>query len=294
MSHATDSERPTTSRNLPFTPPYAHESLLAAFAAHATPGLEVTDPGAKSHSRIVTVGGGAVVATITFNDDHVLLTADTTDAATLDGLAATCRRWLDLDHDPTVIRRAFQDDPRLGPLVRARPGLRVPGTVDGFEQAILTVLGQQVSVTAGRTFGGRLVAAWGQEAQQGFTLFPTPERLAAVPAAELQRTVGLTHARTRTVLTMAETFVGGLILSPDVDTQDARAQLLALPGVGPWTADYLVLRTLGDRDAYPAGDLVLQRALNVSSASEALAAAEGWRPWRSYALFHLWTSTAYL
>ncbi len=294
MSEPADPARPTTSRILPFTPPYAHEALLAAFAAHATPGLEVTDPGTRSHSRIIAIGGRAVVATVTFHDDHVLLTADTDEPATLNRLVAMCRRWLDLDHDPAVIQRAFDHDPRLGPLVQARPGLRVPGSVDGFEQAILTVLGQQVSVAAGRTFGGRLVAAWGQEAQQGFTLFPTPERLAAVPAAQLQRTVGLTNARTRTVLAMSEAFVGGLTLAPNVEAPHARARLLALPGVGPWTAEYLALRTLGDRDAYPAGDLVLQRALNVPSARQALAVAEAWRPWRSYALFHLWTSAAYL
>lgn len=281
----------TTTLRLAFTPPYASAPILAALAAHAIPWLEAAGGVSGTHTRIVSAPNGPVIVRIAFRDDHVEAVADTTDGQNMAWLEPTLRRWLDLDTDPAVMAGALGEDPLIGPLIRARPGLRILGSIDGFEAAVLTVLGQQVSVAAGRTFGGRLVAAYGTAAQHGFRLFPTPSRVAEIEPDDLQKTIGLTNARCRSVLALAQAFADGLRL--DRNHAEARSQLLALPGIGPWTVEYLAVRVLGDVDAYPSGDLVLQRALGVSSARQAHAAAQAWRPYRAYALFHLWSETAY-
>jgi AraC family transcriptional regulator of adaptative response / DNA-3-methyladenine glycosylase II len=172
--------------------------------------------------------------------------------------------------------------------------LRVLGSVDGFETAVLTVLGQQVSLAAARTFGGRFVGAFGAPVEGEFLAFPDPDAVAAQSPEDIQKAVGLTTARARTVHTLATAAANGLDLSWDADPVQFRQELLALPGIGPWTADYLTVRILGDRDAFVPDDLVLKRALGVSSGKEAAALSERWRPWRAYALFHLWTKEAFL
>lgn len=290
------SEPSTTTLRLAFTAPYAAAPILAALSAHAVPGLEVSNAEAGTHTRIISTPYGSVVVAVAFRTDHVEAVVDTTEPVLLTWLEPVLRRWLDLDAQPSVMADALGSDPLIGPLIRTRPGLRILGCIDGFEAAVLTVLGQQVSVAAGRTFGGRLVAAYGTASTGSgarFTSFPTPSRVANISPDDLQRSVGLTKARCRSVLTLARAFADGLRLDPDGNHDEARSQLLALPGIGPWTAEYLSVRVLGDRDAYPSGDLVLQRALGVSSARQAQTAAEAWRPYRAYALFHLWTETVY-
>ena len=168
------------------------------------------------------------------------------------------------------------------------------GSVDGFETAVLTVLGQQVSLGAARTFGGRFVSAFGAPVQGDFLAFPDPDMVAAQSTEGIQKAVGLTTARARTVHTLATAAANGLDLSWNADPVQFRRELLALKGIGPWTADYLTVRILGDRDAFVPDDLVLKRALGVSTAKEAAALSERWRPWRAYALFHLWTKEAFL
>jgi AraC family transcriptional regulator of adaptative response / DNA-3-methyladenine glycosylase II len=265
--------------------------LIGALAAHAVPGLEVTDRDRRTHTRLIAASGGPVLTSIQFNDGHVSVAVDRADAA--DEVAATISGWFDLDTDLDAVRDALGADPVIGPLVQARPSLRIPGSVDGFETAVLTVLGQQVSLAAARTLAGRLVATWGRGTDRGFIQFPAPAVLAAVDPGELRERIGLTVTRARTLSALAGACADGLRIDPTADRAAIRAELLALPGIGPWTVDYLAVRVLRDRDAYPAGDLVLQRALGVSSARQATAAAEGWRPWRAYALFHLWTAAAY-
>ena len=195
----------------------------------------------------------------------------------------------------------------LAPLVAARPGLRVVGSTDGWETAVTTVLGQQVSVAAARTFAGRLVALLGPPADPSLAgtddgagdpdgrprTFPSPQAVAAVDPARLASAIGLTGARARTVRALAEAAADGLALGPDADPATVRAELLALPGIGPWTVDYLALRALGDRDACPSSDLVLRRALGGITAREVEAVSQRWRPWRAYAVTHLWTEAAY-
>lgn len=277
---------------LEFQEPLHSGAMLAALAAHAVPGVERTDLHAGSHSRAMRTPSGPAVVTVTFHEGYVAVGTEphVDDSA---WLAATVRRWLDLDADPAAVAEALGADPVIGPLVASRPGMRVLGYADPYEGATMTVIGQQVSLAATRTFGGRLVAAYGTPVRGGFSVYPTSETLAAISPDEVQRAVGLTGARARTVVGLAAAFAAGLTLVPEEDPGPTRARLLALPGIGQWTVDYVSVRALGDRDAFVPGDLVLRRALGVATAKEADALAEAWRPYRAYALFHLWTSAAY-
>ena len=294
----------TVRRELACTPPFAWQPLFRALAAHAVPGVEraeYDDDGGAWVQRLVPAPSGPALVCIRFGRaDAVeveLTPAPETPAAQAGreeaAVLALVAQWLDLAADPGVIDRFLSGFELLAPLVAAAPGLRVPGSVNGFETAVQTVLGQQVSLAAARTFGSRLAAAFGSAGQDGLRAFPSPERLAAVSPPDLQAAVGLTHSRARTVAALADAAASGLVISGGVDPGATRAALLALPGIGPWTADYLAVRVFGDRDAYPADDLVLKRALGVTTGRAAAALSEPWRPWRAYALFHLWTGAAY-
>lgn len=179
------------------------------------------------------------------------------------------------------------------PLVAKRPRLRPVGSPDPFEAAATTVLGQQVSLAAGRTFAGRLVSGWAGPPIAGLHLFPTPGVVAGIPEDELQAGVGLTHARTRTLLAVAEAFAHVATPADPGAFPLTREELLAIPGIGPWSADNLDVRARLEPDAFTAGDLVLRRALGGVTTREAARRAEAWRPYRSHALFHLWNEEAY-
>ena len=282
-------------RRLPFRGPLAWEPLANALAAHAVPGLErvTRHPAGAAVERLLETASGAVPVTVRLGPQEVVLETPVLPEREEAALTAAVRNWLDLEADPALIDPFLAGFDRLEPLVRRHPGLRVPGSLNGFETAVQTVLGQQVSLAAARTFGARLVAAFGQPGPSGLSTFPTAPQLAAVPAADIQAAVRITHSRARTVAALASAVAGGLPLHPGADSGTVRAGLLALPGIGPWTADYLAVRVVGDRDACPVDDLVLKRALDVKSGRLAAALSEPWRPWRAYALFHLWTGAAY-
>lgn len=273
----------------------AVDPLRRWLAAHALPGAERHVDGV--HERVVWTGDGPVAVSVDLGRSargrQVALRAP---AGALEEAAAVVRRWLDLDADPAAAQAWLARDPLLAPLVAARPGLRIPRAVRGSETAVLTVLGQQVSLAAARTFGGRLVAAFGTPLP-ALTAFPDPAVLAAAGPDRIRAVTGVTGARSRTVHALAEALAGGLDLDAAAGdprrAADAHAQLLALPGIGPWTADYVALRVFGDSDAFLPGDLVLRRAMGGVSAREAAARAEAWRPWRGYALLHLWTAAVF-
>jgi len=276
--------------DLPVTGPFATAPLLAALRGHTVPGLGRHDAALGTHTRAVRGELGPAVVTVTLGDTAIVRAEiDTTHRGDVPALEQAVRRWLDLDADPVAVDTALSVDPLLAPLVAARPGLRVLGSTHWFETAVQTVIGQQVSVAAGCTFTARLVAAYGDPAPQGYTCFPLPHRLADADPDELRAAVGLTRSRARTVRVLARAVADGLHPS----LPEFRTELLALPGIGPWTVDYLSVRALGDRDAYPSGDLVLRRALGVATAREAEARAESWSPWRAYAATHLWTEAVY-
>ncbi|NYH88464.1 AraC family transcriptional regulator of adaptative response / DNA-3-methyladenine glycosylase II [Actinopolymorpha rutila] len=275
---------------LPYRPPYDAESGWRYLADRLVPGLEELD--GTTYRRAVRLHHGAGVLSLTPADGYVRCQLQLDDLRDLGPAAARCRRLLHLDADPAGITDALGDDPLIGPLVRARPGLRVPGSVDAFETAVRAVVGQQVSVSAARTVVGRMVAAYAEPLPHPVgTLthsFPAPGALAEAD------TLPMPAARTRTVTALAGAVAGGdLDLAPGADRSEVEAGLLALPGVGPWTAAYVALRGLGDPDAFPGTDLGIRRSLVALGVpdrpAEIAAVADRWRPLRSYAAQHLWT-----
>jgi len=211
-------------------------------------------------------------------------------------IIARLRRVFDLAADPAPISAHLAQDPALSSLVRARPGLRVPGAWDGFELAIRAVLGQQVTVAAAVKLAGRLVAAYGQRLplpDAGLThAFPTAAALANADLASL----GMPRSRAAALSAVAAVVEGdGHFFDATSDLDDAVRRLRAIRGVGEWTAQYIALRHLREPDAFPAADIALMRAIAVQdgrahSSTQLLERAQRWRPWRAYAAQHLWAS----
>lgn len=282
---------------LPLVEPFDWSLALRMIGAHAVPGGERLDPASRAYTRVLNGALGPLTVTIHAFPGQLSVGIDGGPVSVTDedavSVAARVRHWLDLDLGPTQALTRFATDPVLGPLVSERPGLRRVRYPASFEAVVTTVLGQQVSLAAARTFAGRLVAAYGPAAPQGLRAFPGPEQLVNASAPELQRTIGITGARSRTMLAVAELFAetdDWPIPLPESEWDDRAAQLLALPGIGPWTVNYLRMRLFGDPDAVPVGDLVLRRALGLAKDREVPAAMESWRPDRAYATFQLWAS----
>ncbi|MFD0343323.1 DNA-3-methyladenine glycosylase family protein [Streptomyces sp. NPDC127117] len=223
------------------------ETALRTPAAHAIPGAEETDVPGRVHTRLLHHAGAPVRVTVTFAEDQITVGLPD-EIPDPDGLAAPIRRWLDLDSDTARIADALATDPLIRPLVEHRPGIRLIGYPAEFEAVITTVVGQQVSLAAARTFMGRLVIAYGTSAA-GLRTLPAPRELAAIPGTELQTAVGLTHSRTRTLRTVAQRWADGFTLA-HLTTDEARGALLELPGMGPWTADHLTVRALQHPDTF--------------------------------------------
>ena len=276
---------------LRYRPPLPARPLLAWFGARALRGVESVDGG--EYCRSVRLPRAAGRIGLRIEADHVMLRLHLGDLRDVTAAVRRCRELLDLDADPDAVADDLGDDPLLGPLLAARPGLRVPGCADGFELAVRAVLGQQVSVAAARTFGGRLVHRFGEPLpvpDGDLThLFPEPEALAD---ADLQ-SIGLTKARAATLRALAlGAAEGRLRLDRHADREEAIARLREVRGIGPWTAGYVAMRALGDPDAFPASDLGLREAVELLGMAPARLdnVAQRWRPWRSYAAMHLWAS----
>jgi AraC family transcriptional regulator of adaptative response / DNA-3-methyladenine glycosylase II len=242
-------------------------------ASRAIPGLEVAD--ATSYARAVP--GGTI--TLTPQPGHIALDVAVDDTRLLARVVARCRRLLDLDADPDAINEVLGQT-SLAPLVAARPGVRVPGTFDGFELAVRAVVGQQISVAGARTLLGRIVARAGEP------LFPGAARLLDTDLTGL----GLTNRRIDTLKDLAARVADGHIdLDGGQDPAEAVAELLQVRGIGPWTASYIALRALRDPDAWPTGDLVLNKRMAALGIPHDH--IDRWRPWRAYAALHLWSSS---
>ncbi|MCI0686948.1 MAG: DNA-3-methyladenine glycosylase [Sporichthyaceae bacterium] len=276
---------------LPFQPPYDAAAMWRFLAGRAVPGLE--EMAGPSYRRVLDLAHGPAVVGLTPREGHFHCTVELADPRDLDQAVARCRQLLHLDADPRALAAGLGSDPLLGPLVRAHPGLRVPGSVDPYETAIRAVIGQQVSVPAARTVAGRLVAGYGTPLPTptgGLThAFPTPQVLAGVDRLPMPA------ARTRTLTAVAAAVAAGTVpLRFGAEPAEATAALQAIPGIGPWTASYVALRGLGDPDAFPGTDLGIRYALvnlGVADHRPTIATlAERWRPIRSYAAQHLWTS----
>ncbi len=276
---------------LPFRRPLCPDNLFGHLAATAVPGVE--EVVGDTYRRTLRLANGPGVVALTPIPDHIACRVELADIADLTTAITRCRRLLDLDADPEAVDHVLADDPILAPLVAKAPGRRVPRTVDGAEFAVRSVLGQQVSTAAARTTTAALVSAHGDPVDDptgGLThLFPMPEQL-------VDATPALPAARRRTLAALTDALVSGrLDLGPGADRDRSRAVLGALPGVGPWTLEMVAMRALGDPDAFCGGDLGVRRGaglLGLPSTPATLSVrAEAWRPWRAYAVQHLWAAT---
>ncbi len=275
--------------------PFDGADLLAFLAQRAVPGIEAVDVGEGWYERSLSLPHGPGVVRIQLlgrPTGYVPCSFALADARDLAPASERTRRLLDADCDPIAVDDQLSADPLLAPLVRNRPGLRVPGHVDGVELAIRAVLGQQISVAGARTLAARLVAAYGEPldlaGEHRVThLFPAAEALAGIDP----ETIAMPRARGRALAAMAGALADGTIaLDRSIDRGEVRAALLALPGIGPWTADYIALRALGDPDVFLPTDLGVRHAAERLGIDDVSARSETWRPWRSYALIHLWSA----
>lgn len=277
---------------LDYRPPLEWGALLAFLRARQIPGVEQVE--GDVYRRVVALGDRTGWVEIAPDPSRAALAVrvSLSLAARLMPVASRLRALFDLDAEPAAVAGHLRRDPVLAAGIAARPGLRVPGAFDGFELAVRAILGQQVSVQAATTLAGRLVARFSRpvaDLPAGlWAAFPAPGVLAAAPLAAVQE-LGLPEARARALVGLARASAeGGLDLSPATDPAAAAEALCALPGIGPWTAQYIAMRALRWPDAFPAGDLVVRRALGVTTSRAAEARAAAWRPWRAYAVMHLW------
>jgi AraC family transcriptional regulator, regulatory protein of adaptative response / DNA-3-methyladenine glycosylase II len=276
---------------LPYKGPLDWQRMLEYFAARAIPGVE--DVSESVYRRTIVDGGDpGVLELLPGGDDHLLLRAHLPHWRELIHIVERARRIASLDLDPEEPERHLRDDPIIGPLLRARPGVRAPGTWDPFETGVRAIIGQQVTIAAANTIAGRLVRRLGEPiaglADLGLThAFPSPGALAAADLSGL----GIPRAREQAIRSFAQAVAEDAIrLDRSVSLERLVSSITAIDGLGPWTAHYLALR-LGERDAYPTTDLGLRRALgrhvdrSVKAPDEL---AERWRPWRALAATHLW------
>ncbi|GGA13631.1 DNA-3-methyladenine glycosylase 2 family protein [Dyella caseinilytica] len=287
------------SLKLSYRPPYDFASLLTFLRGRALPGIEYVDD--DSYARVFGTAQtpGWLRLSAWPGDEHALrLQLHCPQPAQMLAVVTRIRRMFDLDADPQAIGAALQTTPQMKALVRKRPGLRLPGSWDGFEVAVRAILGQQVSVAAARTLASRIVHRYGEALPTPVLpglerLFPTPETLAD---ADL-RSLGVTGAREETIRGVARALLGGRVDFRVEQSLDEFVQRwVELPGIGEWTAHYMAMRGLSHPDAFPAADLILRRAAaqdDVMLSTRALTTlAEAWRPWRAYAVMHLWRSVS--
>jgi AraC family transcriptional regulator of adaptative response / DNA-3-methyladenine glycosylase II len=277
---------------LPFTPPYDWYSVLRFLGPRAIPGVESACDG--RYRRTFSLDGArGIVEVRRPARGHALLAAiRTSDEVPIGKVTARLRHLFDLDADSPAIDRHLARSSALAPLVATRPGIRVPGTWDPFELSVRAILGQQVSVVAATTLAGRLAATYGVRLGEGdMALFPVP---AALARADL-RGIGLPRARAEAISRFAAAVLKDpRLLEPDLNRVEMPTRLMDLPGIGPWTAQYISMRAAHHGDAFPSGDLGLLKALipgQRATPAELLAQAESWRPWRAYAAMHLWMRT---
>ncbi len=284
---------------LGYRPPYDFEALLAFLRTRALPGVEQVDEYRYARVFGPADAPGWLRLSAWPGGEHALkLELHCPQPIQLLPVVTRLRRMFDLDADPRAIAATLGASGVLKPLLRKRPGLRLPGGWDGFELAVRAVLGQQVSVAAARTLATRIVQRWGEPlrtpALAGLErLFPTPAQLADADLRE----IGVTTARAASIRGVARALLDGHVdFRAEQSMDEFVARWVALPGIGDWTAHYIAMRALSHPDAFPAADLILRRAAagdGPELSTKALTVlAEAWRPWRAYAVMHLWRSSS--
>ncbi|OIR09805.1 DNA-3-methyladenine glycosylase 2 [mine drainage metagenome] len=284
------------SLKLPFSPPYDWQAMIDFLALRAIPGVETVESGRYLRTFAIEGACGSVAVKLG-GDNYLLATIWTSNVAALGGIIGRLRRLFDLDADMTAIDTHLMADPALAVRVLSRPGVRVPGAWDEFELAVRAVLGQQISVRAATTLAGRLADLAGGSLEPRMRapeidlhrLFPTPAELAR---ADLTRT-GIVASRAQTLHNLAHAMLDDPRLLRPFESLDATVEkLVSVPGLGPWTAQYIAMRALREPDAFPASDLGLLRALEDFNGrptpAQVSSRAEGWRPWRAYGAMRLW------
>ena len=281
---------------LPYRRPFDWRSLRDFFAARAIPGVETV--AGDRYLRTVCIEGIAGVIELRHEADNVILALHGIQTSSIFPIVQRCREILDLDAPTGDIAAVLSRDANLKPKLRKHPGVRVPGAWDGFELTIRAILGQQVSVKAATTLSGRIARTYGEPVQtdpnvSGLThLFPRPERLVRARF----NNIGLTRSRAETIRAVAKAVVdGSLHFDASQVPKDFRQSMLAIRGIGDWTAEYVAMRALKNPDAFPASDLGLLRAFAEPGQARMKPArleelSQGWRPWRAYAALLLWSS----
>jgi AraC family transcriptional regulator, regulatory protein of adaptative response / DNA-3-methyladenine glycosylase II len=295
----------TDTATIPLPKDFDFGWVLGFLAARTVPALEAV--GENEYRRSVRLNGKPVMLVLSqvtvapdtarFRGERALVATSQAKLSD-DALIAAVRRMLDLDADLDRFRRVARRDPILAGIVRRRSGIRLPQLLDPFEGLVRAILGQQVSVAGASTMTDRLVRLFSRPAPGGrrsaFLAFPTPADVADAGADRL-RTIGLTRARAATLAGAARYIADGALDLEGLrraSADDAQAALEQLPGIGPWTASYVRMRALGDRDAFPGADLGVIKALAAAGVERRgiASVADGWRPWRGYATLHLWAS----
>ncbi len=298
MRRASDKSPPVAGAplklRLTYRPPFDWDGLLAFFTDRATAGIESVQDG--TYRRSFQVGDTIGTMDVGHEPDKRALTLSLrmSDARYLQSITARVRQMFDLESDPSVIAAALRRDPFLRPVLKKHPGLRVPGAWDPFELAVRVILGQQISVKGATTLAGRVAKTFGRplgEFASGDVthLSPRPEDLADADLGGL----GIVGARIRAIQEMARAMIDGRVrLDGSMEFDEAVAAIVALPGLGPWSAHVIAMRVLREPDAFPAADLGIIRALSEDekkpSPREVLARSEKWSPWRAYAALYLW------
>ncbi len=287
-------EKETLTLELDYHPPLAWPRSLKFLADRAIPGVESVESNRYSRAAIIGECRGWINVEPADRENALRVEISRSLAQALPPLLARIRNLFDLDAQPQLIEAQLRQDLRLCQIVKRQSGLRLPGAFDGFEMAVRAVLGQQIRVRAARTLAGRMTESFGDPIET-----PNPnlnrlpvnaKRLAQADAADLTRR-GLTRSRAECLLALARAVAAGdLKLEPGVDVESTIERLTQLPGIGDWTAQYIAMRALRWPDAFPYSDLGLRKALGETSSKRILEIAESWRPWRAYALMHLWNS----
>jgi AraC family transcriptional regulator, regulatory protein of adaptative response / DNA-3-methyladenine glycosylase II len=277
---------------LSFRPPYDWPSLIDFLRARSVNAVEEADTSSYRRTVRIAQNGQAHTGWVEITPHRrkpVLRAAVSASLAkVLPALLSRVKHLMDLSCNPAEVAEV------LGPLAAAKPGLRVPGAFDGFEVAVRAVLGQQVSVAAARTLAGRFAAAFGTPVGSPFsglcTTFPASERIAELTAADISG-LGVLPSRARTIIELAKALARDQVrLTPGADVTATLDSLRSIPGVGEWTAQYIAMRALAWPDAFPHTDLGVMKALGERTGRRVLAAADRWRPWRAYAVMHLWAA----
>jgi AraC family transcriptional regulator of adaptative response / DNA-3-methyladenine glycosylase II len=292
------SQSPEISLLLPYRPPYDWESMVRFLAARSIGGVEMVTN--DCYSRVIELEGTTGSITVSHEPAHkalrVIVRFGRLDA--LPVIVARTRRMFDLSADAGAIAVALSGDPVLRPLVARRPGLRVPGGWDPFEIAVRAILGQQITVTGATRLAGRVVAAigtplsWSHPLVDGLThAFPKPQQFVAGAASVAK--CGMPGARATALAAIAKAAAADpRLFDPRGDLSETIVHLRTLRGVGEWTAQYIAMRAMGESDAFLAGDVGVRRKFQMCGrrrlGAELLRRAEAWRPWRSYAVLHLW------